>query len=302
MAGAALHDRAGGFPGEHPGPAAQREQGRTAPGLRERAGAAQLRPLQHRLQARVRGVRRQAVRDHLRQLRVRPRPGGHDPPPQVCCGRGDGPRAVHHQRLTRILRRGEELPQAPQPQGPQGALRGPAVRPLAELPRERGCPLRRAVHAALPAPAALRREPDPGEGLQLRRGRGGQPRQVSLGRRPRSRSPPAIVGQLRQVPLGTEHHRPSVRRRGGGPPPAPVPGDGGAPDQDPHRDQPDRAARVRALGGGLHRAHLPARIETTRRSSPPTRRRSRSSSVRTPTGRPRRPTSASARSCRTCSS
>ncbi len=71
----------------------------------------------------------------------------------------------------------------------------------------------------------------------------------------RPRHPPRR--QLRQVPLVPEHHRPAVRRHGREPPAAPVRGDGRAADQDPDRDHAHRAARVRALGGGLHRPHLP---------------------------------------------
>ena len=150
----------------------------------------------------------------------------------------------------------EGLPEPAQPQGPQVALRGPAVHQVQLLPRDRGRALRRPRPAAVPPPAAVRLQHGPGQALQLRRGRHRQARRLLLGQR-RVRVRHAPRRQLRQVPLVPEHHRPPGRRQRREPAAAPVRGDGRGADQDPHRDHAHGAPRVRAVGGGLHRPDLP---------------------------------------------
>ena len=75
---------------------------------------------------------------------------------EVRGGRGDGARAVPRQRRPAVLRL-KRLPEPAEPQGPQVALRGPAVHQVAvrsARPRTRATS---ACAAALPAPPAVRR-------------------------------------------------------------------------------------------------------------------------------------------------
>ena len=83
-----------GLPGKHQDRDAQRLEGRSAGGLRGRTRDPQVGALQDDLHERVRPVRRPALRGARRQLRVRPRPAGHEAAPVRRQRRGDGARAV----------------------------------------------------------------------------------------------------------------------------------------------------------------------------------------------------------------
>ena len=236
VARAQVPRRPHGLPREHQGRAAQRLQGGSA----------------RRLRGRARGRRSPASTGSSTRTSTASfggKPYGADRAPTTtsararrtsrCCSKCAAVAAMAHAPF--IANAGPEFfgeknfLDLPEPQGPQVPLRGPAVRAVALVPRERGRALRRPVHAALPAAPALRREDRPGEGLQLQRGRRRPARRATCWGNASTAFATPRRGLVRQVPLVPEHHRPAGRRRGREPAAAPVRGDGRDPDQDPDR-------------------------------------------------------------------
>ena len=213
-------------------------------------------PVSPRLLGRVRRPRRQALRDDVRELRLRARAAGHRSAAEVRRGRRHGARAVPRPTPAPSSSASDSYLNLPKLKDLKSLFEGPQYTRWRSFRESED-----ARYVGLCMPRFLLRLPYgektvPVKSFNFTEDVVGQ-HEAYLWGNVVDRARVARRRFVRQVPLVPEHHRPAGGRYGREPAAAPVRGDGRDPDQDPDRGADHRASRVRALRGGLHRADVP---------------------------------------------